>query len=525
MYGSEAEPPIAVPPPVSLPRAQRVAPAVVLLALLGSHLEASGNPAEVPDGLPWVSRIEVDLDLDPATGMIHSRSALRVEGGEIRTLVFRVNETLAVEEVRSDGAPADYRKAGGKLIVEVDPPAQRAALTVRMTGRPRHGKDLAVGPALAVLAPRDGWYPLAPHMWAEATVRVKAPPGWTAIAPGHRAAVEPAGVAVWRTSGPVRTLAVAAAPGLVLTEALAIRTPVRVAAPEGRPEASAVAERLAEALSWLSAALAPYPFDGFNLVFAPGWSGRARASGLMIVPASAEVGSKPEAADLLAGQWFGERVAGDGAWIEAFAAWQAVVVCRDRGWPLPQETARLREAYFEVRGPRDVPLARAGWDAPAEILRGKGSAAPDMIRLVTGNRPFFDAVRALFARPVGPPLSLAQLRGFFERTAGRSLERAFADWFERTGAPDLEATMQTLPASTGGYRVDLTLVQRSGAYALPVEVVFEGPGEEHREVVEVEAEKTTPFYVLPFEPRRVRVDPGGKIYRYGAPLADPGRTG
>lgn len=522
MHGSDTEPLTAASPRVSFFGAQRVALAALLL---GASVEASGIRAEPRAGVPWVSRIEVDLDLDPATGMIQSRSELRIEGDEIRTLVFRVNETLAVEEVRSNGAEAEYRKAGSKLLVEVDPPAPAATLTVRMTGRPRRGKDLAVGPALAVLAPQDGWYPLAPHMWAEATVRVKAPPGWAAIAPGRRAAAEPAHVAIWRTSGPVRTLAVAAAPALTLTEAVAIRTPVRVAAPEDGPKASAVAEGLAEALSWLSAALAPYPFDGFNLVLAPGWSGRVRASGLMIVPATTDVGSKPEAADLLSGQWFGERVAGDGAWIEAFAAWQAVVVCRDRAWPLPSETARLRAAYFEVRGPRDVPLARAGWDAPAELLRGKGSAAPDMIRLVIGDRPFFDAVRDLFAQPVGPPLSLAQLRGFFEKAAGRSLERAFADWFDRTGAPDLEATIHTLPASTGGYRVDLTLVQRGGAYALPVEVVFEGPGRSHRERVEVETEKTTPFYVLPFEPRRVEVDPNGKIYRYGAPLADPGRQG
>lgn len=519
VYASESKPSPEKSHRTSLRLAPRAVSAGLLAAVLGAGPQAS-------ESVPWVSRIEVDLDVDPGKGTIRSKSSLRIEDVATGRLALRIAEPLAVEEVRSNGAEVEYRKAGGTLIVHGEPSKDGAMdLSVFMTGRPLHGKQLAVKPALAVLAPEDGWYPTAPHMWARATVRIRVPAGWTAIAPGRREAAEPGGSIVWRPLAPVRSLAVVAAPDLFLSEAPAAGTPVRLASPKGGPRAGVLAERLRDGLSWLSAALAPYPFDGFNLVLAPGFRGRARASGMIVVGTEQPIESKSDAVDLLSGQWFGERVAGDGAWIEAFAAWQAVIVCRDRGWPLPSETARLREAYFELRGPMDVPLRRAGWDTPPEILRGKGSAAPDMIRLVAGDRAFFDAVRELFARPIGPPLSLDAVRATFEKAAGRSLGRAFSDWFDQTGAPDFEATIRTLPSSTGGYRVDLSLVQLRGTYALPVEVVFEAPGQTHREVVEVESEKTTPFYVLPFEPRRVEVDPGGRIYRHGAPLANPGRQG
>ncbi len=536
MSGTDREPPATASTgfPTSFP--QRAACGLTLLALLGGI--AAEEPRRTP-GIegereaapsvriePRISRIEVDLELDPATGMVRSTTTLGVEGRDVRRLVFRVDEGLAVERVRRSGGQVESRKAGRQLTVELEPPITGSAtLTFLITGRPRHGKDLAVGPSLAVLAPEDGWYPSSPHIWGDAAVTVRAPAGWLAVAPGRPVASNERGVSRWRTEQPVRSLAVAAAPGLKLGEATAVRTPLRVAGPASGPAAKDIAALLADPLAWLSGALAPYPFDGFNVVLLPGMTGRVRASGMMVAPAARPPVSRSEAADLLSGQWFGERIAGEGAWIEAFASWQASVVCRDRGWALPADIARLREAYFELRGPMDVSLSRAAWDAPPEVLRGKGSAVPDMIRLIVGNRAFFQAVRDLFAQPVGPALSLADLRAVFEKSAGRPLRREFTDWFEQTGAPDLEATMRTMPASTGGYRVDLTLVQRRGTYALPVEVLFEGPGRVHREVVEIDSEKTTPFYVLPFEPRRVEVDPGRKIYRQGAPLANPGREG
>jgi aminopeptidase N len=137
-----------------------------------------------------------------------------------------------------------------------------------------------------------------------------------------------------------------------------------------------------------------------------------------------------------------------------------------------------------------------------------------MVRLVAGDRATFDAIRELFAAPIGRPLELGAVRAALERHAGRSLGRVFADWFERAGAPQFEASLRSFPAAGGGFRADVALVQKRGAYALPVEIVIYGPGDERRETVEIADEATSLFYVLPFEPKRIEVDPLNRIFRW-----------
>lgn len=474
--------------------------------------ERANEPKIVMD--PRVARLGIDLTLDPEHGLIRETASVTIEGHGLSTVTFRLQEGLLVERCRAGSGVAEHRKVGTEVHVDVDPAIDgQRTLTFEIRGRPRRGaRDLVTGDH-AALGGSDDWYPTFPATWAVAEVTVHAPSGWTAVAPGSRDAKAPAGTWRWSSATPVRSLAVGAASGLVLGRASVAGVEYRIAAPEGGVDADAVAARLTDGMSWLSGALAPYPFDGFNVVLLPGLKDRFRGSGLVVVPSDAPLATASDGADLLAGQWFGERIAGDGAWTEAFAAWEAIVFARDRALPLPTETSRLREAYL-AGSVRDVPLSTAGWDAPAEVLRGKGSAAPDMVRLVIGDRRCFDAERDLFAAPVGPPISLRDLRQVFEKRAGRNLVRPFGDWFERSGVPEFEATLHVVPSSTGGWRADLKLRQRRGIYELPVEVVFRSAAEEHRETVQVDDEVTTPFYVLPFEPVRVEIDPLDRIFKW-----------
>ena len=62
-----------------------------------------------------------------------------------------------------------------------------------------------------------------------------------------------------------------------------------------------------DALAWLAGALAPYPFETLNVVLLPGVAERAQGGGIVIVPAETPLAASTDAADLIAGQWFGER--------------------------------------------------------------------------------------------------------------------------------------------------------------------------------------------------------------------------
>ncbi|HEX6849841.1 MAG TPA: hypothetical protein VF139_00430 [Candidatus Polarisedimenticolaceae bacterium] len=458
--------------------------------------------------------MELDVRLDPSSGNIEERASMTVEGRQTPTLRFRLSEELVVERTSADAGVVEHRRSGPDIVVTLDPPLDGLrTVSFLVSGRPMRGKDPRVAPERAVLGPWDAWYPALANTWGLAAVTVRAPKGWGVLAPGSPAGKPLDGVWSWKTAKPVRTLAIAGGPGLELTTTQVLGKPLRVlVAPGNAVRVAEIAERLRDGLAWLSGALAPYPFDGFNLALIPKADARARAGGFLAVPADVPVENASDGADLLSGQWFGERLAGDGPWMEAWASWQSGVFARDRALPLPADILRLRRAYFEMLS-GDVPLARAAADTPETVLRGKGSAAPDMIRLSVDDRSFFAALRGLFERPVGAPIRLADIREAMERETQRSLTRPFEDWFEGRGSPELDASIRTFPGAGGGWRVDLTLVQKTGTYAIPVEVVFHGPGEQHRETINLETARFQAVYDLPFEPLRVELDPNRKIFR------------
>lgn len=487
----------------------------LLPALSPAPGAAGSEPAPAPAFGLRVEKVAAELTLDPGNAAFRARASLTVEGRGIDRIVFSVGENVAVETTRASAGIVEHRKRGGELIVDLDPPLDGSrTLTFALSGSPQRDGTPRIGPGRAVLGPEDGWIPSHPGMWATAEVTIRAPRGWTAIGPGRQERSRAEGEWRWISDRPLRSVAIAAAPGLAITEATRGPLTVRVASAPGGPKAEAVALRVFPAVAWHSGAFAPYPFDGFNVAFVPGLDRRTRGSGFAAASPSFPLETDADGAELVSGQWFGERLGGDGAWIEAFAAWEPVVFARDRALPLPTETARLRDAYFALLS-GDVALARAGLDAPEAVLRGKGSAAPDMVRLGVGDGPYFDVLRALFAAPPGPRLSFAAIGAAFAKASPERAPRLFDDWFGKAGAPEIGATVRSMPTADAQWRNDVAVVQARGLYALSIELVLHGEeGAEKRETVEIEAATTPLVYVLPFRVHRVEVDPLGRVFRW-----------
>jgi aminopeptidase N len=472
------------------------------------------DPAAVEE--PRITAMDIDIALDPERGVLDETVTYTIAGRGVDSMVFSVHEGLSVERSKTNHGVVEHRKAGTRLEIVFDPPLDgERKITFALSGRPKVDNEPLIRSSWAVLGARDDWYPRIPNTWATFRVRIRAPEGWTAVAPGESSPHGSGPIREWRSTKPVRSLSVAAAPGLKSIQRKVVDTRVRVFSRLDSERLAAIASALSDPLAWFSGALVPYPFEGFNLVLIPGISRRVRASGMLVIPETIPIENPSDGSDLLSGQWFGEVIAGDAGWIDGFAAWQAATYARDRTSPLPSEVKRLRAAYFDLPPGNDVALSRAGLDAPEEVLRGKGSAAPDMIRLTMGDRAFFKAIVDLFDKPGGLPIGLSDVRAVFEKSSGRSMETAFSDWYERGGAPEIRAEFRTFPGARGGWRVDLTLRQRRAVYSLPVEVVFFGPGTSHSEVIIVNSETTSLVYDLPFEPRRVEVDPKGRIFRWG----------
>ena len=492
-----------------------------MLSLHGlSAIAALGGALALPAlaASPEIAAARIEVRLDPEAGELAELAGLRIRGDQMGLLRFAIDPCLTFETVRSSSpeTSVEGRKIGGAIEVRLDPPVSgEITLTFRISGRPKCGAAGTLGAAGVALGSTDGWYPSLPGAIAEVDLALTAPADWAVLATGAPSgAADSAGVRRFRSTVPVAGIAFAGAPGLLVSEAPLVRERLRVAGPPGAADGRTLAPLFADPFAWLSAALAPYPFDGVNLVFLPGLDRRVLGSGLVAVPARTEIVGPEDAADLLSGQWFGERVIGDGAWMEALAAWQAVTYAQDRGRPLPREIQRLREEYLTLDSSREASLAAPAEGAREAVVRGRGSAAPDMVRLATGDRQWLAAVRAMAERPVGSAATLDDLRRAAAGVSGRTPE-AFREWFERAGIPRLRVTFRTAPAGSGGYRADVRIDQPGLVFHLPVDLAFYGrDGGERRETVELTGDTTAVYYLMDFEPLRLEVDPLGRLFQH-----------
>jgi hypothetical protein len=349
-------------------------------------------------------------------------------------------------------------------------------------------------------------------MAAQADLEVVAPAGWTVLASGEPVSGQATDVHRFRTRRPVRSIGLAAGPGLTTTASTLAGTPLRVAG-DGSHDASTLAQVFSDPLTWLSGTVAPYPFEGLNLAIVPGLERPVYGSGFIAVPADQTPATLADGADLLASLWFGQYLAGDGPWMESLAAWQAVAYARDRGQGLPPRIASQRDRYLAMSSNRDVALRRADDSTPEEIIRGKGSAAWEMIRLTCGNRHFRTRLGAMIADGPGDVLHLKEVRASFAEGSPEQVKTVFADWFDRTGLPGFTTWLRTTPTSRNEWRTDLSIQQRGRPYTTSLEVVFHGAGQEHRETVRIDQEKSQLLYVLPFQALRVELDPLGRIFK------------
>ena len=389
-------------------------------------------------------RMDVELEINAERGSLVMNVLLEIEAPGKSALSFDLHPDLVVEHARATEGLVFLRSRGRGFILETDSPIQGTrSFRLRITGRPRRGGDFAITPEGFHAAPEDAWLPVFEDAWAQFAIRAKLPTGWSLVAPGLPLDAE--GLR-WRRTKPGRTIALAAGPDLAPHTVARKPVPLILCGPE--PDAALITswtDTLIPPLRWLSGALGAPSADSIVLARIPGLTQRRTSGGVLLLPDDFEVSGAPDGAALLAGQWFGERLAGDGPWMKGFAAWQAVVYAKDRRLPQPPMVVADRQSYRELAATRDKPLAALKDTDPAEIARGKGSMVPEMLRLEIGPRRFQQAIQKLIRGPVLPRMSLAEFRTRLERTSRQNLERLFQDWFEQRGLPSITAELRVTP--------------------------------------------------------------------------------
>ncbi|HZW08507.1 MAG TPA: M1 family metallopeptidase [Phycisphaerales bacterium] len=185
----------------------------------------------------------------------------------------------------------------------------------------------------------------------------------------------------------------------------------------------------------------------------------------------------------------------------------------------------VRGATLGSRGttaPEDPALASNLYRDPEENFMKannpypRGAAVLHMLRERLGEEAFWAGVRLFIDRYKFAAVETDDFRKCLEETSGDSLERFFAQWVYRAGAPRAEIELGWAPASdqpdgAGSLAVTLRQVQPidadNPAYAMevPIYVKFESGGD--YVYIQTDRIEVTQTFELPRRPRDVVVDP------------------
>lgn len=218
--------------------------------------------------------------------------------------------------------------------------------------------------------------------------------------------------------------------------------------------------------------------------------------------------------------WWGNSVYPDyetGNWSEGLTAYLADHLFQemnDAGAEYRKDMlGRYRSAVSESA---DFPLREftsRNSAASQAVGYGKTLMLWHMLRVELGDRLFLDTLRELYASRQFTRTSYADIEAIFSRASARNLRAFFAQWVERTGAPEL--AVMVAQQSDGSAQVQLSQTQVAEPYLLKVPVALFYEGGEEAQIVQIdmrgrEASLKVANYA---QLQRVVVDPYFDVFR------------
>jgi len=530
------------------------------IALHGCATESSGIarfPRHHPPRVEDVDAVHyaLDLEIHPEQRAFEGSctvSMLATAGG-----VAVVSLDLVELEVRSvvepGGVPLEFRRDGGKLVVELgrelaagDP----LTLVIRYGGSPRKGMYFVEDESGTVdqvytqgqCIDSRWWFPCLDYPADRATseLRVRFPAEWTAVAAGERLeSVVGGGTRVdhWRmdTSHPtyLTTLCLG---DFAVVEGECEGVPLwYLVDPDWLALVPPTFEETDDALEFFGELTGvPYPYPKYAQTcvgnFAHGGMENVSATTLTENTLNDELGHRDsDSNDLivheLAHQWFGDLLTcrdWSHIWLnEGFATYlNALYVEHTEGADAFRVFMRQeREEYLAA----DVGAARRPtvWDYyryPFDLFDGGhaypgGASRLHLLRFELGDTLFFEGVRRYVADNVDSSVTTADLQAAMEAVSGRDLSDFFDTWLYAAGYPELEVAWEW-DAGRNLIEVDVAQVHQADSgtppvFRMPVDVeVRDGEG---RRTHRLQLDRRGQSFLLPVdrEPTWVRFDKYG----------------
>jgi len=500
------------------------------------------------------AQVQADLQvrLEPEQRMLAGRGTwLLPPGGPWRVVL---DERFELRNVTVDGAAITPAARNGNGLHDWQLPAdtRQRRLAIEWRGRP-DATDAALDhrAVLTHVAPVSGargsflpaaanWHPVVAGAALAYRIELDVPASQHAIVPGQLLSERVADgrrVQTYAFEQPEPAIDLMAGPYRVTQESyrsidgrmLELRSLMHEeVADRAAGDLAAVGRYLRLYESWIG----PYPYQSFSIVSSPTPTGFGMPT---LTYLGVDVLRLPFIRDTSLGHevlhnWWGNGVRPDytrGNWSEGLTTFMADYTYREQaGGSAALETrlAWLRD-FAALGGAPDAPLAQfTSRTHGAGQVTGYNKAAMVflMLRDLVGTEAFDAGLRLFWQQHRGRIASWQDLRAAFERTAQRDLHGFFAQWLERSGAPDLRLESAAVRRDGAGWRVEVALTQQSPAYRLRVPLQLEqADGRTELQWVEVERSQVKVVLHTDRPPQHVLLDPQARVFRRLGPGEAP----
>ena len=387
----------------------------------------------------------------------------------------------------------------------------------------------------AVLTGDSGWYPNFGEGMMTFALDVEIPPGWRAISQGKRSDERDAvqgrqGHVHWDETRPQDEIYLIAAP---FTEYArndnGIESLVYL-----RNDDEALAHRYQDAtaryIAMYQRLIGPYPYAKFALVENFWETGYGMPSFTLL---GSQVIRLPFIIDTsypheILHNWWGNGVYVDysgGNWSEGLTAYLADHLLQEqKGNGAEYRRSTLQKYADFVSAGRDFPLTQfTSRHSPQTEAVGYGKAMMmfHMLRRKLGDEIFIRSLQNFYRDYRFKRASFSDLEQEFSRSAdpkeNSDLKKFFAQWVQRTGAPQLRLNSARTSRTKAGYElaIDIEQTQPGPAYelALPIAVTLAGQDTAYSSAVEMKDKRAELHLALDAQPLRVDVDPEFDLFR------------
>jgi aminopeptidase N len=506
--------------------------------LLGWWLAAAITPAHAE-----AVHYDITVQLEPDAHLVEASARIVVKDSAATTAALA--RSLAADSVVVDGASLNVHGAErgdrrvwpvaarpGGHVVEIRWRGTLAPVDLSLDHRGTLGRPVAAsGPAGTFLPSGSYWYPVIGNLLGSYRVTVDLPVGQRAVVPGRlleETEADGRARAIFEFAHPAEGIDVMAGPYRVETREVLTAHGSKVALRTYfHPAIAGLADGYLDAvqgyLDLYEGWIGSYPFTEFSIVSSPTPTGYGMPTltylgqSVLRLPfiRSTSLGHE------ILHNWWGNGVYPDlagGNWSEGLTTFMADYAFKER-----EGAAAARE--MRLGWLRDLAAVPPGQDQPLEAFTSRHHATSQivgydkaamlfvMLRDRIGTEAFDRALRRFWNAECFRVASWHDLERAFEAESGQLLGAFFTQWLERRGLPSLHIVAASRGASSGVYRVRLTLAQSAPAYLLRIPVAVRTTEGEETHTVELARERQMFEIAVRARPTRVVLDPEFRVLR------------